>query len=59
VGLKLTGHPAVDIYWEILYIKKGNMESVIDVSKEVGLYVNAEKTKHIFVSLHQNAEQKS
>jgi PP-loop superfamily ATP-utilizing enzyme len=34
---------------------KKNTETLIDVSKEVGLEVNAEKSKYILLSRHQNA----
>jgi hypothetical protein len=33
---------------------KKNMEILIDVSKEVGLEINVEKTKYMLVSHHQN-----
>jgi hypothetical protein len=36
---------------------KENTETLIDVSKEVGLEVNEEKTKYILLSCHQNACQ--
>jgi hypothetical protein len=36
---------------------KKNTETLIDASKEVGLEVNAEKTKYTLLSRHQNAEQ--
>jgi hypothetical protein len=34
---------------------KKNTETPIDASKEVGLEVNAEKTKYMLLSHHQNA----
>jgi hypothetical protein len=34
-----------------------NKESLIYASKEVGLQVNAEKTKYMFLSRHQDAGQ--
>jgi hypothetical protein len=34
---------------------KKNTETLIDASKEVGLEVNAEKTKYMLLSRHQNA----
>jgi hypothetical protein len=37
--------------------KKGNSESLIDVSTEVDLEINAEKTKYMLLSRHQNAGQ--
>jgi ribosomal protein S2 len=36
---------------------KKNMETLIDVSKEVGVYVTPEKTKYMLLSGHQNAGQ--
>jgi hypothetical protein len=36
---------------------KNNMETLIDVSKEVGLEVNREKTKYMLLSHHQDAGQ--
>jgi hypothetical protein len=40
----------------IVTIKK-NTESLIDASKDVDLEVNAEKTKYMLLSRHQNAGQ--
>jgi hypothetical protein len=37
--------------------KNKNTGTLIDVSKEVGLEVNAEKTKYLLLSHHQNAGQ--
>jgi hypothetical protein len=37
---------------------KKNMETLIDANKEVGLEVNAEKSKYMWLSRHQNAGQK-
>jgi hypothetical protein len=34
-----------------------NTESLIDASKEVGLVINAEKTKYMLLSSHQNLDQ--
>jgi hypothetical protein len=39
-------------------IIKKNTETLIDVSKNVGLEVNAEKTKYMLLSRNQNARQK-
>jgi hypothetical protein len=36
---------------------KKNTEALIGASKEVGLEVNAEKTKYMLLSRHQNAGQ--
>jgi hypothetical protein len=36
---------------------KRNTQTLIDASKEVGLGVNTEDTKHIFLSHYQNAGQ--
>jgi hypothetical protein len=34
---------------------KKNTETLIDASKKVGLQVNAEETKYMLLSCHQNA----
>jgi hypothetical protein len=39
-----------------IYLKK-NTEDPLDMSKEVGPEVNAEKTKYMFMSRHQIAGQ--
>jgi hypothetical protein len=36
---------------------KKNTETLIDVSKEVGLEINVDKTKYILLSRHQNVGQ--
>jgi hypothetical protein len=36
---------------------KENTQTLLDASKEVGLEVNAEKTKYMLLSRHQNAGQ--
>jgi hypothetical protein len=36
---------------------KKNRETVIDASKEFGLEIDAEKTKYMLLSRHQNAGQ--
>jgi hypothetical protein len=36
---------------------KKNTGTLIDASKEVGLEINAEKTKYMFLSRHQNVGQ--
>jgi hypothetical protein len=36
---------------------KKSMETLIDASKEVGLQINAEKTKYMLLSRHQNVGQ--
>jgi hypothetical protein len=33
---------------------KKNMETLIDVSREVGLEINVDKTKYMLLSRHQN-----
>jgi hypothetical protein len=38
-------------------IVKKNTEALLHASKEVGLEVNAEKTKYMFMSRHQTAGQ--
>jgi hypothetical protein len=64
VGLKLNGTHRLLVYADDVNLLedktdtiKKNTETVIDASKEVGLEVNAEKSKHIFLSHQQNAGQ--
>jgi hypothetical protein len=62
VGLELNGTHQLVVYADdvsllgdnIASINK-NMETLIDVSKEVGLEVNTEKTKYMLLCRHQNA----
>jgi hypothetical protein len=42
---------------ENINIKRNNTEALLKDSKEVGLQANAEKTKYMVVSRHQNAGQ--
>jgi biotin operon repressor len=64
VGLKLNGTHQLLVYADdgnllgdnIDTIKK-NTETLIDAIKEVGLEVNAEETKYMLLSHHQNAGQ--
>jgi hypothetical protein len=62
VGLKLNGTHQLLIYADNVNLvednidsKKKSIETVIDASKEVVLEVNAEKTKYMLLSRHQNA----
>jgi hypothetical protein len=64
VGLKLNGtHQLlvcadnVDLLGDNINTTKKNTETLIDTSKEVGLEVNAEKTKYMLLSCHENAGQ--
>jgi hypothetical protein len=64
VKLKLNGTHQLLVYADDVHLlgdnidtTKKNAETLIDASKEVGLEVNAEKTKYMFLSRHQNAEQ--
>jgi hypothetical protein len=62
VGLKLSGTHQLLVYANdvnllvdnIDTIKK-NTETLIEVSKEIGLEVNTEKSKYILLSRHHNA----
>jgi hypothetical protein len=64
VGLKLNGTHQLLVYADdgnllgdsIDSIKK-NTETLIDISREVDLHVNTEKTKYMLLSHHQNEEQ--
>jgi hypothetical protein len=64
VGLKRNGtHQLLDHVDDVNLLEDSidtinkNTESLIDASKEVGLEVNAEKTKYMLVSRDQNAGQ--
>jgi hypothetical protein len=64
VGLKLNGTHQVLSYADDVNLLgnnidtiKENMETLIDASKEVGLEINAEKTKHMLLSRHQNVRK--
>jgi hypothetical protein len=64
VGLKLNSTHQLLVYADDVYLltdnietMKKNTETLIDVSEEVGLEINAEKTRYMLLSYHQNAEQ--
>jgi hypothetical protein len=64
VGLKLNGthqllayDDDVNLLGDNIDAINKNREALIDASKEVGLEVNAEKTKYMLVSHDQNAGQ--
>jgi hypothetical protein len=61
VGLKLNGTYQLLVYADDVNLLgdntdtiKKNARTLIGPSKEVGLKVNAEKTKYMFLSGHQN-----
>jgi hypothetical protein len=65
MGLKLNGTHQLLVYADNvnLLVHKTNTikkstETLNDASKEVGLEVNAEKTKYVLLSRYQNAGQK-
>jgi hypothetical protein len=64
VGLKLNGTHQLLVYaddanllGDNIDIIKKNTEALIGASKEVGLEVNAEKTRYMLLARHQNAGQ--
>jgi hypothetical protein len=64
VGLKLNGTHQLLVYADDVNLLgdnidtiKQNIQTLFDASKEVGLEVNAEKTKYMLLSPHQNAGQ--
>jgi hypothetical protein len=64
VGLKLNGTHQLLVYaddvnllGDSIVTKKKNTETLTGASKEVGLELNAEKTKYMLLSHHQNAGQ--
>jgi hypothetical protein len=48
----------VSLLGENVHIIKKNIEVLLDDSREVGLEVNAERTKYMFMSRHQTTGQK-
>jgi hypothetical protein len=63
VELKLNGTHQLLVYADVyllgdnIHTIKTRTQTLTDVSKEVGLEVNTEKTKYILLSHHQTAEQ--
>jgi hypothetical protein len=65
VGLKLNGTHWLLVYADDVNLMGDSMDTIkkntgtlTDVSKEVGLEVNAEQTRYLLLSHHQNAGQK-
>jgi hypothetical protein len=64
VELKLNGTHDLLVYVDDVYMLSDNVitiqkntETISDTSKEVGLEVNAKKTKCLLMSRHQDADQ--
>jgi hypothetical protein len=64
VGLKLNGTHQLLIYADDMNLLRDNIgtikkntQTLFDTIKDVGLEVNAEKFKHLFLSRHQDAGQ--
>jgi hypothetical protein len=64
VGLKFNEAHQLLVYTDDVNLLEDNLdtiekntEALIDASKEVGLEINVEKTKHVLLSRHQNAGQ--
>jgi len=65
-GWKLNGTHSLLVYADYVYFLGGNVhtikknaEALLVASKEIGLEVNADKTKYLVMSRDQNAEHQS